>query len=110
MKEKSLRNLKAELVALVAIVFRLGMLDVAQGTIELIAVVRRHMGIARLHVLGFVGHDLRVVALHTLIDRRIIDFLFGTVAHFALDALFDVTIGPHLGGLRTDNKSGGKSH
>ena len=67
--ENLLRNLVAELVALVAEVFRLAVHDVAVRAFKFVAVVRGHVRVGRLDVLRLFNEGLDVVALLARVDR-----------------------------------------
>lgn len=68
---------------------------VAVGAIQLILIVRRHVGVVGLYVLGLLDKSRRRVTLSAFLDRR--DFGLGhvhilTMTHLAVDASSNVPI------------------
>lgn len=84
-------------MALRAIIFRRIVLHVAEHTVQCLSVVRRHMGIAGLHVFRFFCHRVRIMALSALINPWRCNFLLRAVAGRAGNAFGNVPLGTRGG-------------
>ena len=94
---RRLRDLEAELVALVAEVFRLAMHDVAVRAFKFVAVVRGRMRVGGLDVLRLFNQSLDVVALLARVHRGFLGIgLVGAVAGFTGEAHAEVAVGAEL--------------
>ena len=90
-------DLEAELMALIAIVLGFAVHQVAVRAFKLVAVVRRHVRVGGLDVLGLLNQGLDVVALPARVDRGFLRIgLVRTMAGFAGEAHADVAVGAEL--------------